>query len=146
MCLCESWQTKSCYRRKTARNKSIVPNEIGKAKEKSTAEKSSIHSKMKTCSNVPKKKCSPPNIAKNNPATFRRFLDEHLSELVRFFCFQNLFLIFFFFLEFQDLKKNTCIVSLTSYPRKTAIWKESSCIGITVRTPWRQSTVWGTST
>ena len=34
---------------------------------------------------------------------------------------------------------------LTSYPRSTAIWKDRSCMGITVRTPWRQSTVCGTA-
>ena len=39
----------------------------------------------------------------------------------------------------------TQVGGLTSYPRNTAIWKERSCMGITVRIPCRQSTVWGTS-
>lgn len=34
---------------------------------------------------------------------------------------------------------------LTSYPRSTARWKESSCRGITLRTPCKQSTVGGSS-
>ena len=38
------------------------------------------------------------------------------------------------------------VVLLTSYPLSTAIWKERSCMGMTERTPCRQSTVWGTST
>ena len=36
--------------------------------------------------------------------------------------------------------------SLTSYPRRTAMWKDRSCMGMTVVTPCRQSTVCGTST
>lgn len=34
----------------------------------------------------------------------------------------------------------------TLQPRRTAMWYESNCMGITVRIPWRQSTVCGTST
>lgn len=30
-------------------------------------------------------------------------------------------------------------------PRKTAMWKDKSCMGMTVKTPWRQSTVFGIS-
>ena len=35
---------------------------------------------------------------------------------------------------------------LTSYPLSTAMWKERSCIGMTVRIPCKQSTVGGIST
>lgn len=34
--------------------------------------------------------------------------------------------------------------TLTSYPRRTARWKDSSCRGMTLRMPCRQSTQWGT--
>lgn len=34
---------------------------------------------------------------------------------------------------------------LTSYPLSTAMWKDKSCMGITVRIPWSASTACGTS-
>lgn len=42
------------------------------------------------------------------------------------------------------LSKKKAYRNLTSYPRRTAIWKDRSCNGITVKITWRQSTISGT--
>lgn len=44
----------------------------------------------------------------------------------------------------ESIRKQTC-QTLTLHPRSTAMWKDMSWSGMTVRTPWRQSTVCGTS-